>query len=98
MFDKMKALMDMQRKMQDIKRQLENTVFEAESSNGLVKITMNGSQEIKDVKINGDLKTMESLSLEQAIKDSLFKAIKKSQTVAADKMKEVTGMNLPGVT
>lgn len=97
MFDKMKALMDMQKKMQEIKKQLETTVFDVESSNGLLKITMNGSQEIKEVRIQGNLKEIESSSLEHAIKDGLARAIKKSQSVAAEKMKNVTGLNLPGL-
>jgi DNA-binding protein YbaB len=96
MFDKMKTLLDMQKKMQEVKVYLENTVFEVESSNGLVKLTMNGSQEIKDVRFQGDLKAMEPVSLEQAIKDALAKAIKRSQVVAAEKMKDVTGIKLPG--
>ena len=97
MFDKMKALLDMQKKMQEVKKQLESAIFESESANGMVIITMNGSQEVKAVKIQGDLKDMEQSALEHAIKDSLSKAIKKSQVVAAEKMKAVTGLNLPGI-
>lgn len=63
MFDKMKALMDMQKKMQEMKRELDNTDFQTQSSDGLVKITMNGSQEVKEISITGELKEIEKANL-----------------------------------
>lgn len=98
MFDKMKALMDMKNKMDEVKRELENTVFEIASSDGLVKITMNGSQEVKEVYIQKDLQGIEKNSLEKAIKDIYNRAIKRSHDVAAQKMKDITGFNLPEST
>ena len=98
MFDKMKALFDMQKKMKEIKQELDNTEFEANSSDGLVKITMNGSQEMKDIVIQADLKQIEKNILEQAVKDAYNKAIKRAHEIAAQKMKDVTGFNLPGLT
>jgi DNA-binding protein YbaB len=100
MFDKMKALLDMQKKLQEVKRVLESTVFDVHSSNGAVTVTMNGSQEIKAVSLKGDLATMATHSLEESLKDVFNKAIKRSQQVAAEKMREGTGFNppLPGAT
>ena len=46
MFDKMKQLMEMQKKMQEMKRELENASFDILSSDGLVKVTMTGVQEV----------------------------------------------------
>jgi len=97
MFDKMKQLMEMQKKMQDIKRELENTDFQITSSDGLVKVTMNGSQEVKDISIQTDIQNLEKISLEKAIKDAYNRAIKRSHDIAAQKMKEATGLNLPGL-
>jgi len=97
MFDKMKALMDMQKKMGEVKRELENTNFEISSSDGLVKITMNGSQEVKDVVVQQDLKQTDKSGLEKAIKDAYNRAIKRSHDIAAEKMKDITGLNLPGM-
>ncbi len=98
MFDKMKALLDMQKKMQVLKRELDNTDLDAQSSDGLVKITMNGSQEVKGVSIQGSLKEIEKTSLEKAVKDAFNTAIKRAQDIAAGKMKDITGLNLPGLT
>ncbi len=97
MFDKMKALMDMQKKMQEMKRELDNTNFQIQDSDGLIKITMNGSQEVKEISINGDLKETEKTNLEKAIKDVYNMAIKRSHDIAASKMKDITGLNLPGL-
>ncbi len=97
MLDKMKALMDMQKKMQELKRELENTIFEIQSSDGLVKITMNGSQEVKEISIKAELKDIEKSDLERAIKDAYDRALKRSHEIAAEKMKDITGFNLPGL-
>jgi len=95
MFDKMKALIDMQRKMQEMKRELENTTFEVISSDGLVKITMNGAQEVKEVVFQGNPQQIEKTTLEKAIKDAYNRAIQRSHDIAAEKMKGITGVNLP---
>jgi DNA-binding YbaB/EbfC family protein len=97
MFDKLKALKDMQQKIQEMKKQLELAEFEVESRDGRVKIKMTGTQEIKDIKIKCNLPKDEADSLREAIKDALKAAVKCSHDVAADKMKGVTGMNLPGM-
>ena len=98
MFDKMKALIEMQKKMQELKRELDNTDFEISSFDNLVKIKMNGSQEVKEVNILGDLSVMEKTNLENTIKDTYNRAIKRSHDLAAEKMKGVTGLNIPGLT
>ena len=98
MFDKMKALIEMQKKMQELKRELENTDFEITSFDNPLKIKMNGAQEVKEVNFLGDLSAMEKTNLEKTIKDTYNRAIKRSQDLAAEKMKGVTGLNLPGLT
>lgn len=97
MFDKMKQLMNMQKKMQQVKLELENINFDMLSSDGLVNITMNGAQEVKEVSIKADLEATEKLSLEKAIKDAYNRAIKHSHELAAERMKSITGFNLPGL-
>ena len=98
MFDKMKQLMEMQKKMQEVKRVLDETSFDIQSSDGVVKITMNGSQEVKDVVIKDNLGESEKTRLAVSLKDTFNRAIKRSQEVAAQKMKDVTGFNIPGLT
>jgi len=98
MFDKMKGLMEMQRKMGEVKRELENSNFDIQSSDGLVKITMNGAQEVKAVIIKDNLDTEAKASLENSLKDTFNRAIKHSQEIATQKMKNAVGFNIPGLT
>ena len=97
MFDKMKALMEAQRKMQEMKQELEDTVFDVLSSDGLVKIKMNGAQETKEISIQDDLAKVDKTILEKAVKDAYNRAIKRCQEIAAGKMKDITGFNIPGL-
>lgn len=97
MFDKMKQLMEMQKKVQEIKRQLDSASFEIVSSDGQVKISMNGSQEVKAVLIRDELGKIEKTQLEKALLDAYNRAIKRAQEIAAQKMKEITGFNIPGL-
>ncbi len=97
MFDKIKGLMEMRKKLEEIKRELDKTNFDIESSGGLVKITMNGSQEVQEVSLgSGSLDGVKD-KLQKELKDVFNRAIKRSQEIAAQKMKEATGLNLPGM-
>lgn len=98
MFDKMKGLFEMQKKMQEVKRVLEETNFEIQSSDGLVKITMNGAQEVRAIAVKDSLTEQEKSRLDGALKDTFNRSIKRSQEIAAQKMREVTGINIPGLT
>lgn len=97
MLDKMKQLWEMQKKMQELKRELERTTFEVSSQDGLVKIVMNGSQQVQEVVIPGGLEGVDKARLEKAVKDALNRSVKRSQEIAAQKMKEISGLNLPGL-
>ena len=97
MFDKMKQLLEMQGKMQEMKRELENTYFDVLSSDGLVKVTMNGAQEVREIVLQNDAQSQEKTVLEKSLKDAYNRAIKRSQIIAAEKMKHITGMNIPGL-
>ncbi len=97
MLDKMKALFEMQKKMQEVKRELDNTNFDIQSSDGSVKITMNGAQEVKEIVLKDNLNETEKARLGGSLKDTFNRAIKRSQEIAAQKMKDVTGLNIPGL-
>jgi DNA-binding YbaB/EbfC family protein len=98
MFDKMKQLMEMQKKMQEVKRELEQTNFEISSPDGLIKIVMNGAQEVKDIIIKEEFQATDKIHLEKALKDTYNRAIRHSHDIAAQKMKNITGFNIPGLT
>ncbi len=97
MFDKIKGLMEMRKKLEEIKKELDKTNFDIESSGGLVKITMNGSQEVREVSLgSGSLDGVKD-NLQKELKEVFNRAIKRSQEIAAQKMKEASGLNLPGI-
>jgi DNA-binding YbaB/EbfC family protein len=97
MLDKMKQLMEMQKKMQEIKRMLDATTFEICSSDGTVKIVMNGSQEVQEVTLQEGAGSPDKTLLEKALKDAYNRAIKRSHDLAAQKMKGVVGFDIPGL-
>ena len=98
MFDKMKGLFQMQQKMQEVKRVLEDTNFDIQSPDGLVKITMNGAQEVKAITVKDNLTEQEKTRLDGVLKNTFNRSIKRSQEIATQKMQEVTGINIPGLT
>ncbi|MBU0667684.1 YbaB/EbfC family nucleoid-associated protein [Patescibacteria group bacterium] len=95
MFDKAKDMYQLQKKAKTIKKELKNTHIEAEED-GII-VTVNGEQEIISIVIPD-----QSLQNGKKLGDNLVKcfnkAIKKSQQVAAELMKDIMGnMNLPGL-
>jgi hypothetical protein len=97
MFDKIKQLMEMQKKMEAVKRELDNAAFEIASSDGIVKISMSGSQEVKALSLNADFAKMDKLALEISLRDAYNRAIKRSHELAAQKMKLAAGFDIPGL-
>jgi len=89
MLDKMKQLMEMKKQADRIKKELDASHVESDEGRG-IKITINGSQTFQSIEIDeslissGDKKKLESEMLR-----SVNAAIRKSQNVAAEKMKAV---------
>lgn len=86
--DQAKDLYKLQRQARSIKKELKNIHIEAESEG--VTVVVDGEQNVVEVKIPdalaGDVKR-----IAKAFVDAANKAIKKSQMIAADKMKDVMG-------
>lgn len=96
MLDKFKDMYELQKKAKQIKKQLKNTHIEAEVD-GLIVI-IDGEQEILEVKIPEHL-LHDAKKLQETLVKCINKAIKKSQQVAAEEMKDIMGgMGLPGLT
>lgn len=94
MFDKMKELMEMKKQADRIKKELDASEVEVNEISG-VKIVINGSQNFQSLEIdetlvnNGNKKQLESDLLR-----SVNAAVRKSQNLAAQKMKAV----MPGLS
>ena len=89
MFDKMKQLMEMKKQADQIKRELDASSVESTDVRG-IKIVINGSQDMKVLEIDQTLLGAENKKkLEADLLRSFNAAIKKSQAIAAQKMKNL---------
>ncbi len=93
MFDKAKDLYKLQKQAREIKKKLKNTHIEAEQDG--VVVTINGEQEVVKITISDDALSNKK-ALEENIEKALNKAIKKSQQIGAEMMKDVMG-GFPGL-
>ncbi len=100
-FSKAWEMMKLQQEAMKVKKELENTIIEAEV-NGLV-ISVNGEMKVENTEFETDalipgLSSSQKEALENAITEAINKWVKKSQEVAASKMQWVMsamGMNMP---
>ncbi|NDK09828.1 YbaB/EbfC family nucleoid-associated protein [Candidatus Gracilibacteria bacterium] len=103
-FSKAGELMKLQQEAMKVKKELENTLIEAEVD-GLV-ITVNGEMKVEKVEFESDALIGNKAGLEKAILEAVNKGMKKAQDVAGEKMQGVMqgmGMGdmlggLPGMT
>ena len=100
-FSKAGEMMKLQQEAMKIKKELENTIIEAEVG-GLV-VSVNGEMKVEKVDFETNdlipgLSPSQKEVLENAIQEAINKWVKKSQEVAAEKMQGVMGsmgINLP---
>jgi DNA-binding protein YbaB len=86
--DKAKDLYKLQKQAKEIKKQLKNIHIEAESDG--VTVVCDGEQEFQEAKIAPEL-AGNTDKICKAFVAAANKAIKKSQAIGAEKMKEVMG-------
>ena len=97
-FSKAGELMKLQQEAMKVKKELENTLIEAEVD-GLV-ITVNGEMKVEKADFESNtliagLSPNQKAALEKAIMDAVNKGMKKAQEVAGEKMQGVMqGMGL----
>ncbi|MGE3341146.1 MAG: YbaB/EbfC family nucleoid-associated protein [Candidatus Altimarinota bacterium] len=89
MFDQAKDLYKLQKQAKQIKDELAN--IHIESTEGGVKVTINGEQNVISTSIEQGFYGDNIPQLEKDLVIAMNKAIKKSQTIAADKMKDIMG-------
>lgn len=97
MFGKAKEYADLMKKAKEIQKKLKEEVITVES--GAVKIVINGEQKIQKVELAKDEVSMDKLDvLEKDIKTAIESAVKQSQEVAANLMKDMGGLDgFPGM-
>ncbi|MDP8264984.1 MAG: YbaB/EbfC family nucleoid-associated protein [Candidatus Aceula lacicola] len=96
MFDQMKKLMEMKKQADQIKRELEASRTEVDDGSG-IKIVIDGAQKFHSIEIDPSLLAEDNgRSLQERILKSVNDAIARSQAIAAEKMKKMAGLNIPG--
>ena len=95
----MKQAQQMQRKMEEMKNELAKKEIKVSSGGGMIEITVNGQQEINEIKIEPDvIDVNEKEMLEDLILAAVNEALRQSKELAAQEMSKLTGgANIPGL-
>ncbi len=98
MFGKLGDVMALQKKIKALKKELDNTYVECEKLGGKIRVTMSGSQIVKELIIEPEAIAEQKLEVvRKNLLECINDAILKSQRIAADRMKNVSGLNIPGI-
>ena len=87
MFDQLRNLNNLRKQAAELQKQLEAEKITTESRNGLITITINGSHELLDVKINKELTETNKDQIADSFKDAFDQAEGKLKSVLAEKFK-----------
>ena len=91
-----KTFQDMQSKLQKLDADLKERVVEAASGGGMVKVKVNGGEEIVDIKIEKDVINPDDKGmLEDLVLAAVNEAVKKSKKLQEQEMAKATGMMMP---
>lgn len=95
----MKQAQQMQQKMTMLQKELETRELETSSGGGMVKIKINGKQEILELKIDKECVDPSDVeTLEELVKTGVNQAVKESQDMVSNAMSKVTGgLSIPGL-
>lgn len=95
----LKQAQQMQQKISTLQKELEGRELETSTGGGMIKIKINGKQEIIDIQIAKEaLEDSDVEMLQELMKTSVNQAIKESQDMVSSAMSKVTGgMNIPGL-
>ena len=98
MFDQVKKLMEMKKQADILKKELEATIIEVQETRG-IKVVVNGAQIFQSIEIEeGLLNAGNKNRIQMDLLKNMNTAVKRSQQAAANKMKNMPGFNLPGLT
>lgn len=95
----MKQAQQMQAKMAMLQNELADREVEASSGGGMVKVKVNGKQQLLSITINKEcVDPNDVASLEELVFTAVNQAMKQSQEMVQQAMSKITGgMNIPGM-
>ncbi len=93
-----KTFQDMQQKLQKLDGELKERVVEAAAGGGMVKVKVNGAEEIVDIKIEKDVINPDDKGmLEDLVLAAANEGIKKAKKLREAELAKITGMTMPGL-
>src|SRR5687768_4856152 len=95
----MKQAQQMQAKLAMLQNELADRELESSAGGGMVKVKVNGKQQILGISINKEcVDPNDVASLEELVLTAVNQALKESQDMVQQAMSKVTGgMNIPGL-
>ncbi len=95
----MKAIQQMQMRMEKIQKELGETIVEGSAGGGVVKATVNGQKEFLGIKIDPSAVDPEDVELlEEMIGAAVGDAMAKASALMEDRMSALTGgLKMPGL-
>jgi hypothetical protein len=89
----------MQQKMSTLQKELELREIETSAGGGMIKIRINGRQEVLDFKINPECLDPNDIEMfQELMKTAVNQAVRESQEMVSSAMSKVTnGINIPGL-
>ncbi|MBW1616142.1 MAG: YbaB/EbfC family nucleoid-associated protein [Deltaproteobacteria bacterium] len=94
----LKEAQKLQSKMLKMQEELADEIVEASAGGGMVKVKVNGRQQVMDIVIEKEVVDPEEVEmLQDLVIAAVNDALKKSNDLASEQMKGLTGgLNMPG--
>jgi hypothetical protein len=98
----LKQARDVQKKIEEVQNELDDLTIEGDSGGGMVKVVVNGKQQLLELTIDQDAINEDKELLEDLIISAVNNALTKSLEESQNRMNAVTGnmlggMNIPGL-
>ena len=93
----LKQAQEMQKRIEGIQAELTDTIIDADSGGGMVRIKVNGNLELIELCIEPEVLEEDKEIIEDLIISAVNKGISKAQSKSKEKMNSVTGGMLSGL-
>ena len=98
----LKQARDVHKKIEEVQNELDELTIEGDSGGGMVKVVVNGKQQLLELNIDHEALKEEKELLEDLIISAVNNALNKSLEESQSRMNAVTGnmlggMNIPGL-
>ena len=93
----LKQAQDVQKQIEQVQNQLSDMIIESEAGGGMVKVKVNGRQEVLELNIDQSTLEEDKEVIEDLIVSALNKALSKAQSDSQEKMNSVTGGMMGGL-